>query len=192
MAVVSGVLSVGEANATLRDIQRRSGNSRWFVVFVAVAPLVGGMGLAVLLTRLFRRPDGEQWLPEPFAILIGLALGWAIYLFGMRRFMLWRFRRRFTARGIPLDLPMQIELGLDELIYSVGETTLHAKWTCVLEIFPSRGYWIATAQASTVFVPKRFFPDAAGERAFIAEALSRMSDTARGRSPEAVRFASWE
>src|SRR5580698_1407103 len=147
MAAVSGVLSVGEANATLRDIQRRSGNSRLFLIFIQVAPLVGGMGLAVLLARLLHRPDGEPWLREPFAILIGLALGWAIYLLGVRRFVIWRFRRRFAAKGMPLDLPMRIELLPDELTYAVGETTLRARWTCVSEIFPSRGYWIAIAQA---------------------------------------------
>jgi len=43
-------------------------------------------------------------------------------------------------------------------------------------------------QSSAMVLPRRFFASPEAERAFIAEALSHMTEAARARSPDATRI----
>jgi hypothetical protein len=59
----------------------------------------------------------------------------------------------------------------------------------VSELYRAKGYWIFLVQSEPWFAPDRFFVSDDEKRAFIAEALSHMSEAARARSQEAVKFA---
>ena len=185
MASISGILQVGEANATLRAIGARQRGA----AYLYSAALVGSMIAGAILGKLVVDYLGESGPASDLGLFGGLIAGLLVYLIAGRRFTTWRFRTRLAKRGIPLDLPLSLELTPEAVVYKVGDVQTTAKWPAVTELFSSRGYWIFLAQASPLFAPKRFFPDTGSERDFVQTALGYMSDAARQRSSDAVELA---
>jgi hypothetical protein len=173
---ISGIMKLGEADATRRDIARRfqmSGQAGYFLLIGLV--MAGGVAGAVI----WRGPG----------MAIGVACAFLGYWALASRFALKRFRRQLVARGLPAEIPVSMTVAPDALIYDVADVRHIAKWNAVTEIFPSRGYWLFMVNSAVWTLPRRLFADHPAERAFIASALEHMSEDARNRSGAARSFA---
>jgi hypothetical protein len=181
-ATLSGDLQVGEASAAARDLRYRVHGSM-FGLYLALAALlavcvVGGYFLVDLIA------PGEDW-----GALLGAIVALVTYRFFWRKALVSRFRKRFTAQGLPLELPLRIEIGPEALVNEVGGVKRIVQWPVVTELFNSHGYWIFVAQADAIFTPARLFASEQEQRDFIAAAVSHMSEAAKSRSARAVAFA---
>lgn len=197
MASVSGLLKIGEAQATIQTIAKRQRGSAYVFYLVLFALMIGGMfaGIAVTFAAFFVLDlakiyyDWNVGLVSVVVGWVGLILGLILYQRICKRLTVARFRKRLIQKGTPPELPLRMEIAAEDLLYDVGDVKHIAKWSCVSEVFPNHGYWIFLAQSSPYFAPKRFFVDINAERAFVKDALSHMSEAARGRSKDAVAFA---
>lgn len=182
-------MRLGETVSLAGYVRRKTGgasdSSRAFVfwMLLAIAAVLGAI-MQHLGSRYMGWPSGNN-LP---GFLFGAAVGVFAITPLQRRWDLGRFRREFRARGHDPDLTISTSLGPDRLSHSVGGIEHLVQWPVVTELFRIRGYWVFVAQGTSVWMPRRFFPDAAAERAFIAGALSYMSDAARRRSGRAEAF----
>jgi Na+/proline symporter len=173
------MLSVGEANATVADIGSRQRGSKAFYYLILFGLMIGGAVIGSL-----------AWPPNRgTGIFCGFIAGTVLYVFLGKRLAMYRFRKRFKDRGLPLNLPLKMEIAPDALVYQLGEVRSSANWIAVTELFYSRGYWIFLVQSSPYFAPERFFANEKAEWIFIKEALSHMSEQARSNSPSAIAFA---
>ena len=183
MSSVAGVLTAGEASKTARAIGQRQRGSIYFFYLVMFG---GAAGLAA-----------AGYFLLPFTHLVdaatGLFIGWVVgivaYVFFCRPLAVALFRKRMVSRGLPLDLPLHMEIAPEALVYELGAVRHTAQWSAVTELFSKGGYWIFLVQTTPYFAPKRFFADAAQEKAFVRDALSHMSEAARGNSADATAFA---
>jgi len=180
VAEVSGVLKVGEANATIRDVATRQrgstmGYSLVLFVLCAIGALVGG--------QVYPANEGIA------GALIGAGAGLVLYAVFCRRVTMWWFKRKFAQRGLPSDLALRMEITGDALLYHVGDVDQSARWNAITELFPSHGYWIFLVQSSPWFAPQRFFSNTDAEREFVSAALAQMNEGAKSRSAAAARFA---
>lgn len=196
MTSVSGLLKIGEAQATLQSIGRRQRGSQFIFVLVLLALMVAGIFLGTVIAPIIDRFLGGAKTPDDWwsGAVRGGAFGMAgaalVYRFVVgKRMLLGRFRKLLIEKGSPPELSLCMETTTEALHYDVGELKHIAKWSCVSEVFSNHGYWIFLAQSSPFFAPKRFFADTDAERAFIKDALAHMSEAARARSKDAVAFA---
>jgi hypothetical protein len=183
MTAVSGQLTVGEARHAVRAVAARQRGPAYLYYAMMIAMGAAGAAAGAVVDHVFQRSRNGLGMP------LGTCVGLILYVLFARRITISRFRSRLAARGVPLDMPLQLEITGDGLIYTVGAVEQKAPWSVVTEVFRSRGYWIFMVQASPWFLPERFFADAQSERAFLKSALDRMSEGARSRSREAVAFA---
>jgi hypothetical protein len=97
-------------------------------------------------------------------------------------------RKALATRGQAYEQPLTLRLTPEALVYDLGDLTMTANWRCVTDLFQTRKYWVFLVQSSAMVLPRRFFPTSEAEQTFIAEAMSRMTDAARARSPGAARL----
>ncbi len=97
-------------------------------------------------------------------------------------------RKALAERGQRYEQALTLRLTPDALVYDLGDLTMTANWPCVTDLYRTRKYWVFLVQSSAMVLPHRFFATTEAEREFMAEAMSRMSDAARARSSDAVRF----
>jgi hypothetical protein len=181
MTTISGTIRIGEAQATCAATAKRQRGSTWPFWGLMLALVVGlGVGGAVLAMVLKAEPV-LGWG-------IGAVCGLVAYARLSRVFGVWRFRKTLTGTGIALDLPSRFEITPDTFVHEIGDVITHAKWSAVTEVFHDMGWWIFMVQSDPWLVPDRFFADVAEARAFLREALSHMSEAARARSGDAVKF----
>lgn len=176
----TGVIATGESTAGLAYIRARRGLSpRQTLMIVLVCILV------------FAIPAGTWfagwWQPVVVtleAAVVGLIVGMLIvrWLKGVTT------RKALAARGQSYDHPLTLRLTPEGLVYDLADVMLTARWNCVTDLYRTGKYWVFLFQTSAMVLPRRFFPTPEAERAFIAEALSRMPQAARGRSPDAVKL----
>jgi hypothetical protein len=95
-------------------------------------------------------------------------------------------RRALAARGQKHELALTLRLTPEAIVYDLVDLTMTAGWSCVTDLYRTRKHWVFLVQSSAMVLPRRFFATPEAERDFIAEALSRMTDAARARSPDAV------
>ena len=196
MTCVSGLLKIGEAQSTLRNIGKRQRGSAYVFYLILVALMIGGMVAGVTITfAVFLVLDfakiHHDWDVGSVSMWVGwfgMFVGVILYQRICKRLTVARFRNRLIQKGTTPELPLGMEIAPEDLLYDVGDVKHVAKWSCVSEVFPSHGYWIFL-ESSPYFAPKRFFANVDGERAFLKDALAHMSEAARGRSKEAVAFA---
>lgn len=186
MAIATGEIAVGDAQGSAAAINRRAvGYGRWLGLIVGIAVVVGLMSL---LSWLDSWCDVPVWLYYVglAAIVLGVlpGLGWALRKQAVRN-----VSGQLRARGIEGPFPVRVEVTPEALDYSFGFTRSVTQWEGVTELFLSKGFWIFMVLASPVYVPQRFFADASAERAFVTEALSCMTEGARARSKDALKFA---
>jgi hypothetical protein len=186
---VSGILRVGEAAPVGARVARRtSGVTLLRGVMAALPPLLAGAAGAVLENLAWRfagHPDVDDVM---IGYVAGVVLGWLAWRPLFLKWSVGRFRKRFSAQGQALDLPLSLVIESDALIYSLGLVEQRARWSAVTELFPVSGYWVFIVQSAPFWAPDRFFSDEAARRAFIGEALAHMSDDARKRSPKAEAY----
>lgn len=96
-------------------------------------------------------------------------------------------RKALAKRGQAYEQPLSLRLTPEALVYDLGDLTMTANWRCVTDLFQTRKYWVFLVQSSAMVLPRRFFTTAEAEHNFIAEAMSRMTDAARARSPDAAK-----
>jgi len=128
-----------------------------------------------------------DWLPAVLTVeaaLIGAAIGALVVQAAGAPTL----RRALAARGQSPELPMTLRQTTEGLVQDLGDVVMTARWTCVTDLYATRKHWVFLVQSSAMVLPRRFFSSPETERAFIATALSRMPDTARVRSPDAVGF----
>lgn len=182
MTSITGTIRIGEAQATVNATARRLRGGLWWY-WVLMLVLGVGMGLLGLwLSSLAKLNLLIGWLAGAF-------VGGLAYQRLSKALTVWRCRQTLTGKGVPLDLPVRLEISPDTFTYAVGDVVSTAKWAAVTEVFYDKGWWIFLVQANPWFAAERFFANDDDRRAFLAEALAHMSDDARARSPAAVRIA---
>jgi len=196
MSSVSGLLKIGEAQATMWSIGKRQRGSVFGFYALLLALMVGGLIAGFVVTFLIDIGLDAAKVPHNWTEdvpvdggWIGLASGFVAYYFLSKRLLVVRFRRRLVEKGSQPELPLQLVIRPDVLFYEVGDLQKIAKWSGVSEVFRSHAYWIFLALSDPIFAPMRFFTSVDAERAFIKDALSHMNEAARARSPDAVAFA---
>ncbi len=180
---ITGTIRIGEANAACRKIGARQRGS---VLWILVPSIVLGFGVFFFADLVQTWVNFDIGLPYWIVIL---CVVYPAFIFVVRKFSIWRFRKRLTGKGTPLDMPVHMTVSPDSLSYELADVQQRAKWSAVSELFLAKGYWIFLVQSSPWFAPKRLFSDEGAERAFLRDALSNMTDAARARSPDAVTFA---
>jgi hypothetical protein len=190
MVTVSGELQVGEARGTAQAIAvRQRGPIAIFYCALAALMALGGVlgyGLGLVIEAEMGRPD----IPPPLFGTVGIWIGWVLYMLLGRRLLAYRFKQSMRDRGLDLRIPYTLTVSDDGLSLESQRMRRSAQWSVVTEVFRSRGYWIFMVQTEPWFAPSRFFREASDEKAFLREALSRMSVEAQRRSKKAVEFAS--
>ena len=182
-ASLAGTLHVGEANAAVRDLQYRVQGSM-FGYYLALGALIAGCTVGGYFLVNWMLP-GEDW-----GALLGLLVGSVLYRLFWNKLIVSRFRDRLAARGVAMELPLRVDIGPEALVNEVGGVKRVVQWPAVTELFHSHGYWIFIAQAESIFAPERLFTSAQEQRAFVAAALSYMTEAAKARSTYAAGFAS--
>lgn len=176
----TGVMAVGESAAALAYIKARRGLSpRQTKLVILACILAVGLPFGAWLSG--------SWLTGVMGIeaaIAGLLAGAAAVqaLSGPTT------RKALAARGQAYEQPLTFRLTPDAIAYDLADLTMTARWSCVTDVYATSKYWVFLVQSSAMVLPRRFFSTREAERAFMAEAVSRMSDAARARSPDAVRF----
>lgn len=176
----TGVIATGESAAGLAYIRARRGLSpRQTLFIVAVCVLA------------FATPIGTWfagWWQPAVVTVEAAAVGFIVGMLIVRWLKAVTTRKALAARGQSYHLPLTLRLTDEELVYDLADVMLTARWTCVTDLYQTRKYWVFLFQTSAMVLPRRFFATPETEKAFIAEALSKMSDAARVRSPHATQF----
>jgi len=177
---VSGTIAAGESSAALAYVKARRGISpRQMKAILFGFMLAFGCPLAAWLSG--------SWLTALISVecaIAGLIAGSFIVQGLAGRAM----RKALAERGLRYELPLTLRLTAEAIVYDLADVTMTAAWPCVTDLYRTRKHWVFLAQSSTLVLPRCFFATPEAEREFIAEAMSRMTDAARARSPDAVRI----
>jgi hypothetical protein len=177
----TGTISVGESTDAQAYIRGRRGISpRWMMGIGLLGMIAAGLPAGFWATG--------SWTLAGLTVEATI-FGLAVALVGLRLLGRPSISKALAARGQRFDLPLTLRQTPEELVYDLGEVVLSARWSCVTDLYQTRKYWVFLVQSSAMVLPRRFFATPEAEKAFIAEALSRMPDAARGRSPQAVKLA---
>jgi hypothetical protein len=176
----SGILAAGEGNAAMAYVKARRGVSpRQMKVILVVSMLALGVPLGAWASG--------SWLTAMMSVefaVVGLVLGMLIVqgLAGPA------MRKALAERGQRYELALTLRLTPEAIVYDLADLTMTASWQCVTDLYRTRKHWVFLVQSSAMVLPRRFFATPEAEREFVAEAMSRMTDVARARSPDAVRI----
>jgi len=96
-------------------------------------------------------------------------------------------RKALIDRGQSYEQQLTLSLTPEALVYDLVDLTVTARWPCVTDLYQTRKYWVFLVQSSAMVLPRRFFTTPQNEREFIADAMSRMTEAARARSPDALK-----
>jgi hypothetical protein len=178
---ISGMIAAGESSAALVYAKGRRGLSARQAKII----LFGGM-LAVAVPA--AKWMSGSWLIAFVSVEFAI-LGLIVASFLIQRLAAPAMRRALAERGQPYEQGLTIRLTPEIIVYDLADLTMSAPWSCVTDLYRTRKYWVFLVQSSAMVLPRRFFAAPEAEREFVAEALSRMTDAARSRSPDAVRSA---
>ena len=181
MLEVSGIIVAGESNAAMAYVKGRRGLSPRQVkailfacVFAIGWPLAAWMSDSWLTGLVSAEGAGIGTIAG--LVLIQLVAGPAM-------------RRALAKRGQAYEQDVTFRLSPDAISFDLGDLAMTARWSGVTDLYRTRKYWVFLVQSSAMVLPRRFFASSEAERAFVAEALSRMTEAARARSPDAVKVA---
>jgi len=187
MASVSGELQAGEAQGATQAIAARQRGSTYLYYGVMFGLLIGGAAIGAIGGGGIDVATGSR-LGGDWGVPLGLFAGWLAYILIARRLLVRRFRRQMQTRGLSTRLDYGLSFDDAGMTVRSGGVTKTAVWPAVTEVFKARDYWVFLVQMDPWFAPTRFFADADEERAFLREALGRMTPEARDRSADAVRY----
>ncbi len=175
----TGILGVGETTAALAYIKGRRGVSpRQMKVILVACMLAVGIPLGAWMSGSW----SAAAMSVEFAV-VGLGVGlMAIQLLaGPSK------RKALAERGQAYEQSLTLRLTSEAMIYELADLTMTARWPSVTDLYQTRKYWVFLVQSSAMVLPRRFFTTPEAERDFIVEAMSRMTEAARARSPDAIR-----
>jgi hypothetical protein len=181
MTAISGTIRIGEAQATCAATAKRQRGAAWPYFVVMAGLWIGGAVIGWVLGRVLH-------VDVILAACAGAVIGLLSYRTVCNRLVVWRFRKRLTGTGTPLDMPARMEMTPEALTYELADIAKRGRWPAVSELFRAKGYWIFMVQSEPWFAPDHFFKSDGDKRAFLREALSHMSPEARARSRAAVKF----
>lgn len=176
----TGVLAVGESAVAMAYVKARRGLSpRQVKGILLICVLAIGIPLAAWASG--------SWIAAILSVeaaIVGLVIGVVI----IQRLTGPSMRKALAERGQSYELTLTLRLTPEALVYDLADFTITARWRCVTDLYQTKKHWVFLVQSSTVVLPRRFFSTPDAEREFISEAISRMTDAARSRSPDATRF----
>jgi hypothetical protein len=180
MMEATGLLSAGESTTAMAYIKARRGISpRQMKAILLVCMLAIGIPIGAWVSG--------SWLDALVSVefaFIGLGLGLLI----IQRLAGTSLRKALAERGQAYEQVLTFRLTPETLIYDLGDLTMAARWPCVTDLYQTRKYWVFLVQSSAMVLPRRFFATPEAERDFIVAAMSRMTNAALARSPDAARF----
>ena len=190
MQFIMGEIEAGEAQAAMPTIAARQRGSR-LTYYAALLLLMGAGALFGYLLGSALMRDGRKTIFDPsLTSLVGLWVGYLVYLRFCRPLLVRQFRKRMQDRDLSVRFEQTLEVDDEGLILESGGVRRIASWSVVTEVFESKGYWIFLVQMEPWFAPSRFFSSQSDEKAFIGAALRRMTPNARDRSKAAVALTS--
>lgn len=176
----TGVLAVGESTTAMAYVKARRGVSpRQIKAILLACMLAVGIPFGAWATG--------SWLAATISVelaIVGIGVGMVI----VQRLAGPSMRKALAERGQANEQALTLRLTAEALVYDLAGLTLNAHWSCVTDLYQTRKYWVFLVQSSAMVLPRRFFKTPEAERDFIAEAMSRMTDAARARSPDATKF----
>ncbi len=98
----------------------------------------------------------------------------------------------FAALGIPQEIEARFEVLPEGLRVSTERITIFPRWAAVDTIERGADGWVISADQLTFLIPHDSFADQAAAQSFVAAIVSHLTEGARERSPEAVKFAGTE
>jgi hypothetical protein len=173
--------------------------SRTVPVYWLSAALFAGLVAAVWLGHLVTF-WGVQQLPFEWMFAVGaylptlipallaylvVALVASVQNGAMRR----AYLANFTRLGIPKELEVRFEILPEGLRASTERITIFPRWEAVDTVERGEDGWVLSADHLTFLLPHDSFADEAAARVFVAAIVERLSESARGRSADAVAFA---
>jgi hypothetical protein len=184
MTSVHGHIRIGEGQPAMRSILARQRGSTLPFYGLTLALIIVGAVTGLAIQHLTIGPTQTM-----LGLFLGILAGVSAYVLVARRLVLSRFRKRLTDAGIVDDLPFNMAIAAEGLKYAIGGVRHEADWGSVTELFQSKGFWIFMVQSDPWFAPARSFANSEDERAFVRTALENMTEVAKSRSSEAIRFA---
>jgi hypothetical protein len=189
MASVGGELEAGEAQGTMAAIAARQRGSRLFYYGAIVLLMVLGAVIGATVGWAFEARKADALLNSNVLGVVGLWVGWFVYVRICRPLVVRRFKKNMRDRGLDVRFPYGLKLADDGLTLTCGGVMKKADWGSVTEVFKVKGYWVILVQMEPWFAPVRFFSSPADEKSFVRSVVGRLSEGARGRSKAAVAFA---
>ncbi|MEG3176089.1 YcxB family protein [Sphingomonas sp. RB3P16] len=176
----SGFIVVGESASAMAYIKGRRGISPRLMKAILFA-CMAAVGISVGAWA------SESWFAATVSVefaFLGLGVGLVI----IQTLAAPSLRKALADRGQASEQALTFRLTPDALVYDLAELTMIARWPCVTDLYRTRKYWVFLVQSSAMVLPRRFFATPQAERDFIGAAMSRMSDAARARSPDAAKI----
>lgn len=198
MATIGGTYSprIGQEanNALARRVRAVQGRPWWNILFAMV-----GWIFAVLVWdeipwfRLFYGAQLGQLSSGPlfeiFNLIRSPVLGCLICaVLGYQCVQVWQYAKAWRQLRGGAERPWSVSLSPEGYSSEDGTIKLTAPWAEFRALLPCGRFWMFVTGGRYDFVDARAFPNRSAERAFIAEALSYMSEEARARSTEATAF----
>lgn len=178
---VTGILGVGEPTIAMAYVKARRGVSpRQAKAILIICMLAVGIPVGAWASG--------SWLSATLSVefaILGLGMG----LLVVQKLAGPSMRKALAERGQAYEYSLTLRLTSEGLVYDMEDLTSAARWACVTDLYRTRNYWVFLVQNSAMVLPRRFFSTPEAERRFIAEAMSRMTDAARARSPDAGQLA---
>lgn len=175
----TGLLAAGESSSAMAYIKGRRGVSpRQTKLILLTCMLAVGVPLGAWASG--------SWVDAALSVefaVIGLAVG----IFVVQLLAAPSMRKALINRGQSYEQQLTLSLTPEALVYDLVDLTVTARWPCVTDLYQTRKYWVFLVQSSAMVLPRRFFTTPENERAFIANAMSRMTEAARARSSDALK-----
>lgn len=175
---VTGDMTAGESISAMAYIKGRRGVSpRQMKLILLICMLAIGIPVGGWVSG--------SWTAAAISVEFAFIGAW-VGLLIIQRLASSSMRKALATRGQAYEQPLTLRLTPEALVYDLGDLKMTANWRCVTDLFQTRKYWVFLVQSSAMVLPRRLFPTSEAEQRFIAEAMSRMTDAARARSPDAA------
>ena len=149
MTSISGTIRIGEAQATCAATAKRQRGAAWQYFAVMFGLWIGGAVIGWFIGRALH-----------FDVILAACAGAVVGLLSYRplstRLVVWRFRRRLTGTGTPLDMPATLRVTPSALIYELAEVEKRGQWAAVpgLEL-TQKGREVGLVRAVTAVLSDR-------------------------------------
>ena len=126
-------------------------------------------------------PQSRDWATSVMG-LAGIVAGLFVGLRYYSRRQLRGFLAGLRAMGSPDVFPTRFLFDDDGFRTENSRMSHQISWPAVLFIMPSPDHWLVQVDTMTIAIPRRAFPDAMAEQAFLDLAKRHLSEEAKARS----------